>query len=325
MTSSLGRGLAAGAVGTSLLNLASYLDMALTDRPASSAPAETVAAAADGLGLDLPDGQNARSALGALGGIGAGLAVGVLASSARALGVRLSGPASVLAAGAAAMAATDVPMAALGVAEPSTWTAADWARDAVPHLAYGLGVRWTLDRMQPPRRELGRPRRVSGGLLARSAGLGLACGARTSLGPAAAALAGGHPLLGAAASTLVVTEISADKSPSAPSRLQAAPTLMRVGLRRPGRCRPGRAGACVRFATRPGRRRRRRGRNRARRRMARSRRGPGVDLVGRGGRGRRRPGPDLPGPAGPADTTTDPRRHTGATPGGVCPGAGRVA
>ncbi len=40
--------------------------------------------------------------------------------------------------GAAAMAGTDVPMAALGVSDPRTWAAKDWLSDAVPHLAYGL-------------------------------------------------------------------------------------------------------------------------------------------------------------------------------------------
>lgn len=40
--------------------------------------------------------------------------------------------------GALAMAATDVPMARLGVSDPTSWSFEDWASDAVPHLMYGL-------------------------------------------------------------------------------------------------------------------------------------------------------------------------------------------
>ena len=36
------------------------------------------------------------------------------------------------------MIATDAPMAALGVSDPRTWKPADWASDALPHLAYGM-------------------------------------------------------------------------------------------------------------------------------------------------------------------------------------------
>ena len=36
------------------------------------------------------------------------------------------------------MAGSDGPLMALGVSDPRTWSAADWASDAAPHLAYGL-------------------------------------------------------------------------------------------------------------------------------------------------------------------------------------------
>jgi hypothetical protein len=38
------------------------------------------------------------------------------------------------------MAATDGVSAALGVTDPGSWSAADWASDIVPHLAYGTGT-----------------------------------------------------------------------------------------------------------------------------------------------------------------------------------------
>jgi len=36
-------------------------------------------------------------------------------------------------------------MAALGVSDPRSWGATDWASDVVPHLAYGLVTAWTAD------------------------------------------------------------------------------------------------------------------------------------------------------------------------------------
>jgi hypothetical protein len=40
--------------------------------------------------------------------------------------------------GVGAMAATNAPMAMLGVSDPCSWTATDRLSDAVPHLAYGV-------------------------------------------------------------------------------------------------------------------------------------------------------------------------------------------
>jgi hypothetical protein len=36
------------------------------------------------------------------------------------------------------MAASDIPIAALGMSDPATWGVSGWAADVVPHLAYGL-------------------------------------------------------------------------------------------------------------------------------------------------------------------------------------------
>jgi hypothetical protein len=47
-------------------------------------------------------------------------------------------PVAGLSVGLAAMAASDVPIAALGVSDPATWGVSGWAADIVPHLAYGL-------------------------------------------------------------------------------------------------------------------------------------------------------------------------------------------
>jgi uncharacterized membrane protein len=226
----IGRGLVAGAFGTLLLNAATYLDMALTGREASTTPGETVQRAGAALGLSVPEDQARLEAYGALGGAAVGLGLGVVASVARSAGVRLPAPLGAVAIGGLAMAASDGGMIANGVTDPREWTAADWTRDVVPHLAYGAGVRWAMDRMDhgadDPTTQEDRPSRV--GLLLRSAALGLAAGGRSSLslgGPLASAR-GGLPALAAAG--LVTSELVADKVPGAPSRLDPGPLAGRL-------------------------------------------------------------------------------------------------
>lgn len=228
MTTTVGRGLLAGAVGTALLNLASYLDMALTGRPPSDAPDETVARTARAVGLAPSGDPNRRTAYGAVAGIGAGLGVGVLASSVRRLGVRLPAPVGAAATGAAAMAAADLPMALTGVSDPRTWSASDWTRDLLPHLAYGIGVRWALDRSEPPAAER-KPDRaeVSAGLLTRSFALGAATGGRSSFGIAGPALVAGGTSRAVLGVTLAAAELTADKLPNTPSRAEPGPSAVR--------------------------------------------------------------------------------------------------
>jgi hypothetical protein len=101
-----------------VLNVASFADMALRGRPSSQAPAQTVEKIAQGMGRPVPgsgDGRENR-----LSGLG--------------------GPAT----GALAMAATDLPMARLGVSDPAGRPATDWVSDAVPHLMSGLATYGTL-------------------------------------------------------------------------------------------------------------------------------------------------------------------------------------
>jgi hypothetical protein len=78
------------------------------------------------------------SGLGALSGIGAGLATGTIYGVARALGWRPPLLAGALVTGAAAMLGADGPIAGLGVSDPREWGPADWASDAIPHAVYGL-------------------------------------------------------------------------------------------------------------------------------------------------------------------------------------------
>lgn len=135
-------GAAAGAAGTTVLNALTYADMTWRARPASSTPEETVEKLAERAPVDVPGTGEGRTnrvqALGALTGIVTGVGVGAAYGLARALGLR-PGPlaGSLLTAGAAFLVANG-PMTVLGVTDPRTWAATDWASDVVPHLAYGV-------------------------------------------------------------------------------------------------------------------------------------------------------------------------------------------
>ncbi|MGI8612813.1 MAG: hypothetical protein ACR2KL_02520 [Nocardioidaceae bacterium] len=142
------RGAAAGAAGTTALNAVSYLDMALRGRGTSSTPEDTVEKLAHSVGVEIPGDDDTRSnrlqGLGPLLGIVTGVGVGALAGAARGLGIAPSGPSGAVLTGGAAMVGANLPMAALGISDPRTWSAADWLADAVPHVAYGVVTYATL-------------------------------------------------------------------------------------------------------------------------------------------------------------------------------------
>ncbi|NUR85689.1 MAG: hypothetical protein HOY71_16560 [Nonomuraea sp.] len=134
------KGLIAGAAGTTALNTASYLDMAIRARGASSTPQQAVDKLAGITHTDLGDGERAdhrKEALGSLMGYATGVA------SAIAYGM-LSGrrrrpwPLGVLALTGLAMSGSNVPLTLLGATDPRTWSAGSWVSDVIPHLAYGF-------------------------------------------------------------------------------------------------------------------------------------------------------------------------------------------
>ncbi len=140
-------GTAAGAVGTVALNAATYADMALRGRPSSSVPTEVAGKFAERAGFDLsaegegPNGetaQNRKSGLGALSGYVVGLGVGTAYGLVRPRPGTVSKPVAGAWLGLAAMAGSDVPAAAVGVTDPTTWDLGSWASDIIPHFAYGL-------------------------------------------------------------------------------------------------------------------------------------------------------------------------------------------
>lgn len=135
-------GAAAGAAGTTALNAATYLDMSLRGRPASSTPEKTVEELTDKAGTEVPGDEDTResrlSGLGALTGIVTGVGVGAAYGLVRSLGVRpgvLGGTALTT---AAVLVGSNGPMTALGLTDPRSWNAEAWVADVVPHLAYGL-------------------------------------------------------------------------------------------------------------------------------------------------------------------------------------------
>jgi uncharacterized membrane protein len=233
MTSTMTRGLLAGAAGTTLLTAATYADMALTGRPPSAVPEQVVTELLRRAGVKTPS-DNQLSALAALSGIGTGVALGVVASALRSAGVRLPAVVGAPAIGALAMAATDLSIATLGVSDPRGWTPTDWVRDVVPHLAYGIGVRATLDATErragnpAEKDDVGRGRRGRAGLLGRSVLMGIAAGGRSSFGYLAAARLSHRRPVTIAAAAGVATEVVVDKLPSTPSRLEPGPLAGRV-------------------------------------------------------------------------------------------------
>lgn len=140
-------GVAAGAAGTTALNVATYLDMIVNARPASTTPDDTVReiekTTGSSLSSDGPDSDgaaNRRTAAGALLGVAAGLGTGALYGLVR---PRLGSVPLVvlgLGAGVAANVGTTGPMVAFGITDPRDWPTSSWVSDLVPHLTYGLAT-----------------------------------------------------------------------------------------------------------------------------------------------------------------------------------------
>jgi hypothetical protein len=136
------RGLVAGAAGTMALDSVTYLDMAVRGRPASTTPEQSVQRMAETLHVSLGKGQKAKNRKAGIGPL-LGYATGVGVATAYALilrGRRLPAPVNAFALAALAMVAANAPMTASGLTDPRTWSAADWAADAVPHLGYGVAA-----------------------------------------------------------------------------------------------------------------------------------------------------------------------------------------
>ncbi|MGC5051754.1 hypothetical protein ACLQ2S_09925 [Micromonospora sp. DT48] len=148
----LADGLIAGAVGTTALNVVTYLDMTARARPASQTPERSAGRLAQvgHVSLGPPEqADNRRSGLGALMGYGLGAAATVgfalLARGRRQPVLRAS-----MLLGGGLMTLADGSLTLLGVTDPRTWRRADWIADIVPHLAYGLAAAATWNWLRQP-------------------------------------------------------------------------------------------------------------------------------------------------------------------------------
>ncbi|MEU4678682.1 hypothetical protein [Micromonospora sp. NPDC023737] len=151
-TVELADGAIAGAVGSTVLNVVTYLDMALRGRPASSTPEQVVGRLTDIAHVSLGPAkaaENRRSGLGPLTGYATGIAAGVgfaLLTRGRRQPIATAGPLL----GAGVMVMSNGPMTVLKVTDPRTWRRSDWIADIIPHLLYGLAATATWNRLRPP-------------------------------------------------------------------------------------------------------------------------------------------------------------------------------
>ena len=120
------RGIAAGAVGTTALDAATYADMAMRGRPSSSIPAQSVEKLAGQTGVEIPgEGETRENRVGGIGallGIGTGISAGVAASFLGPVVRRVPLPVAGVLIGGMAMAGSDVPLVQMGLTDPSSWS-----------------------------------------------------------------------------------------------------------------------------------------------------------------------------------------------------------
>ncbi len=152
----VGRGLVAGMAGTALMTLSSTIEMKLTGREASSAPAD---AAAKVLGVE-PTGDTERARFSNVVHWAYGTSWGVLRGLLGAAG--LTGPIAAGAHFAAVWGNELVMLPRLGVAPPvGEWGTKALATDAFHHLVYAVGTSLAfgaLDRSSTSRPAAGRRR-----------------------------------------------------------------------------------------------------------------------------------------------------------------------
>lgn len=150
-------GMVAGAVGTTMLNFATYLDMALRGRPPSDVPEKVVDEITDKLdgSLDEQDDDetagNRRAAVGALMGLASGVAWGSFYGLVHPAIQRISPAARSAGLGMAVMAGNDVPAIAVRATKPTEWGLSGWISDLTPHMIYGIATVASYERFAASR------------------------------------------------------------------------------------------------------------------------------------------------------------------------------
>jgi hypothetical protein len=148
-------GAAAAAAATTALNGVTYLDMVIRARPASTTPRESVEKLSETAGITIPgtdhDRTNRVEGLAPILGIATGLGTGTVLGVARAAGWRPRLAMTAAAASGVALIGANAPMAALGISDPRSWSAGDWASDVIPHLVFGAVTAVVLHGLDPGR------------------------------------------------------------------------------------------------------------------------------------------------------------------------------
>jgi hypothetical protein len=150
-------GMVAGAVGTTMLNIATYLDMAMRGRPPSEVPEKVVDEVTNKLDFSLEQegggetADNRRSALGAPHGFSFRSVWGSIYGLVHPAIRRISPAARSAGLGVAVMAGNDVPAIAVGATKPSEWGISGWVSDLTPHMIYGIATVASYERMAAPR------------------------------------------------------------------------------------------------------------------------------------------------------------------------------
>src|SRR6202008_4265001 len=159
-------GAAAGAAGTTALNVITYLDIAVRGRPTSNTPERTVEAMARLFGVTVPGTgdvlANRISGLGALTGYAAGIGMGIALGLAYALGWRPGLLVATLVATSIALVGPNGPMTVLGVTDPRTWGAVGWISALIATLGYGGVTALVLHYLYPLSRPSADARRLDG-------------------------------------------------------------------------------------------------------------------------------------------------------------------
>lgn len=146
-------GAAAGAAGTTALNVITYLDIAVRGRSTSATPERTVEALGRLFHVTVPGSgdvlANRISGLGALAGYAAGIGMGLILGLAYALGWQPRPLFATLVATVLALVGTNGPMTVLGVTDPRTWGLVGWSSDLIPHVGYGIVTALVLHYFYP--------------------------------------------------------------------------------------------------------------------------------------------------------------------------------
>jgi hypothetical protein len=138
----IGKGLAAGFIGTVAITASQMIEMQVTKREPSSAPAD---AAGKVMGVQ-PVGEEEKQRFSQMVHIGYGTAWGAVRGVLAAMG--LKGPAAMIGHFAAIFTAALVVPSSLGVSPPVTeWSAQEIAVDAVHHAVYALATNAVYEAM----------------------------------------------------------------------------------------------------------------------------------------------------------------------------------